>query len=345
MAQRSFIALAVGLGLLIFGSVGVWAFDAARDDLIADGITAGGIDVGGMRASEARAKLERELGGPLNQPVVVKYGKKRFKLGARRARVRADIEGMVQTALSHSRDGNLVSRAARELTGGKVEEEIPLRASYSRSAVKSIVRRVKRTVDQSPRDASVTYSGYGLSRVKARNGRELKSGTLQRSIEGALIAPSASRTIKAHARVVHPDVRTSELEAKYPLVITVDRGSKQLKLYRRLELVQTYAIAVGAAGYDTPAGQYNIQTKEVNPVWHVPNRAWAGSLAGRSIPPGPQNPLKARWMGIYNGAGIHGTADAGSIGSAASHGCIRMTVPDVIALFGKVDVGTPVFIS
>src|SRR5256885_14954490 len=73
-----------------------------------------------------------------------------------------------------------------------------------------------------------------------------------------------------------------------------------------------------------------------DPAWHVPDEAWAGALAGRVIPPGdPQNPLKARWMGFHDGAGIHGTADIGSLGAAASHGCIRMAVPDVVKLYRR----------
>ena len=82
----------------------------------------------------------------------------------------------------------------------------------------------------------------------------------------------------------------------------------------------------------------------MNPSWHVPNSDWAGSLAGTVVPPGPSNPIKARWMGIYDGAGIHGTDATSSIGTAASHGCIRMTVPDVIDLYPRVPIGTPVLI-
>src|SRR5436190_1887665 len=76
-----------------------------------------------------------------------------------------------------------------------------------------------------------------------------------------------------------------------------------------------------------------------------PNAAWAGSLAGQVIPGGaPNNPLKARWLGITDGVGIHGTGEDWSIGSRASHGCIRMHVHDVIALYLRVPVGTPVLI-
>jgi lipoprotein-anchoring transpeptidase ErfK/SrfK len=98
-------------------------------------------------------------------------------------------------------------------------------------------------------------------------------------------------------------------------------------------------------GLETPAGLYHIQDKQVNPSWHVPNSAWAGDLAGKVIPPGPQDPIKARWMGFNGGAGIHGTDVLGSLGSAASHGCVRMAIPDVEALYDQVDVGTPVFVA
>jgi len=110
--------------------------------------------------------------------------------------------------------------------------------------------------------------------------------------------------------------------------------------------VKTYPIAVGQVGLETPAGLYNIQNKGVNVPWSVPNSAWAGSLAGTVVPGGvPENPLKARWMGIFDGAGIHGTDQIGSLGSAASHGCVRMAIPDVIELYDKVQVGSPVYIA
>ena len=59
----------------------------------------------------------------------------------------------------------------------------------------------------------------------------------------------------------------------------------------------------------------------------------------------PENPLKARWLGIFAGAGIHGTDELGSLGTAASHGCVRMAIPDVIELYDQVAVRTPVYIA
>jgi lipoprotein-anchoring transpeptidase ErfK/SrfK len=102
---------------------------------------------------------------------------------------------------------------------------------------------------------------------------------------------------------------------------------------------------VGAAGFDTPSGLFSIREKQVDPPWHAPNRPWAGPYAGTTVPGGaPDNPLKARWLGIASGVGIHGTAEPWSIGSRASHGCIRMRVPDVIDLYPRVPVGAPALI-
>jgi lipoprotein-anchoring transpeptidase ErfK/SrfK len=136
-----------------------------------------------------------------------------------------------------------------------------------------------------------------------------------------------------------------DLRRRYGTYISVDRGSRLVRLFKHLRRVRTYRVAVGAAGYDTPAGMHHVLYKERDPTWHVPNRAWAGSLAGMTIPPGDaRNPLKARFIALGGGVGFHGTADLASIGQAASHGCIRMTVPDVISLYNRTPVGTPVLI-
>jgi lipoprotein-anchoring transpeptidase ErfK/SrfK len=105
-------------------------------------------------------------------------------------------------------------------------------------------------------------------------------------------------------------------------------------------------VAVGKQGLETPAGLYHIQNKGVNVPWNVPNSSWAGSLAGTTVPGGaPDNPLKARWLGVFDGAGIHGTDQVGSLGTAASHGCVRMAIPDVVELYPQVPVQAPMYIG
>ena len=105
----------------------------------------------------------------------------------------------------------------------------------------------------------------------------------------------------------------------------------------------TFGVATGQAIYPTPLGRFEIVTKQENPWWYPPDSPWAAGLS--PVPPGPGNPLGTRWMGLSApGVGIHGTPDAASIGYSASHGCIRMRIPDAETVFAHVSVGTPVFI-
>jgi hypothetical protein len=346
--QKSFIVLAVFLLAMLGGAIGVYAYDASRDDLIADGVTVGGVKVGGMRASEARVAIENQLAEPLRKPVVITHGKRRFKLTAARARLRVAAERMVQEALEKSREGNVVSRTLREFTGDKPEDAtLPARVSYSRRAIDRLVKRVEGELNQPAKDAAVTFSGTSLGTVEGQTGIAVKAAKLRRAVRSELVLPAADRVVEVSTSEVEPEVSREELAAKYPYVLTVNRPSYELRFWKNLRLVKTYRVAVGAVGYDTPSGLYHIQNKAVNPAWTMPNSDWvAPADRGKVIPGGvPENPLKARWMGIYNGAGIHGTDSVSSLGSAASHGCIRMAIPDVVELYDQVPVSTPVYIA
>jgi lipoprotein-anchoring transpeptidase ErfK/SrfK len=233
---------------------------------------------------------------------------------------------------------------ARDLSGGEENADVPARVSYDRRAVRRLVRRVAKGIDREARDATVDFPS--LEKVKEQRGRAVKTAVLRRRLALALTVPGVDRSVKAPVRVIRPKVTQADLAAKYPVLLVADRNNFQLRLYKNLQLVKSYTVAVGAVGFDTPAGLYHIQNKAVDPAWSVPNSDWAGSLAGTVVPGGsPENPLKARWLGIFDGAGIHGTDDTYSLGNAASHGCIRMSIPDVIELYDQVDVGSPIYIA
>jgi lipoprotein-anchoring transpeptidase ErfK/SrfK len=343
MRQRSFIAVAGVVAFLIVGAVAVYAYDSSRDDLIAEGVTVADVDVGGLKTGEARQVVRREVAADLERPIAVRYRKRRFVLSAQGARLRADVDGMVDEALEASREGNILGRVSRDLTGGEEDARVPPRVHYSRSAVARLVDRVERRVNRPALDAKLNFPS--LTRVKERKGVSVKAGVLRGRVEQALRVPGVGREVTAPTRIIQPKVTREQLARRYPHLIVISRPGFQLTHYRNLRRVRAYTIAVGQAGYDTPAGMYRVENKAVNPAWHVPNSSWAGSLAGSVVPPGPDNPIKARWMGIYDGAGIHGTDQVGSIGSAASHGCIRMTIPDVTELYDKVPVKTPVYVA
>jgi lipoprotein-anchoring transpeptidase ErfK/SrfK len=344
MRHRSFILVAVLLLLLVGGAVAAYAYDSARKDRIAEGVTVAGTDVGGMTAAQAQRVLVRDLKEPLEQPIAVVYKGRRFNLSAEDAGVTADIGGMVDEAIAQSREGSIISRVARDLTGGEETAQVSPRVSYSEQAVSKLVRRVKRKLDRPARDAEVNFPS--LEEVKEQPGVRVKAKALKLRIQQALTVPGVDRRVKATVATIQPKVTQAELAEKYPVLLVADRSSFQLRLYKNLQLQKQYTVAVGALGFDTPAGMYHIQNKAVDPAWSVPNSDWAGDQAGTVVPGGvPENPLKERWLGIYDGAGIHGTDQTYSLGTAASHGCIRMAIPDVIELYDQVPVGAPIYIA
>jgi lipoprotein-anchoring transpeptidase ErfK/SrfK len=341
--SRVQIALVVVLLVLLAGAVGAYALDASKDGEIADGVTIGGVDVGGQSTEEAKSLVRADLVDPLQQPVTVKFDGEDYTLTPKDLKVRADVDGMVDEAVDVSREGDIFSRVWRYTTGGDVDSDVEPRVGYSNDALQGFIDGVAAKIDREPQDATVEPTPTSLSPVPEQAGITVRAEDLRDRVESALQSPRA-RVVSAPVDKVQPEVTTDELASHYPSYITIDRGSFTLRLFKSLKLADEYTIAVGQVGYDTSAGLYDIQSKQVNPTWYVPNEAWAGDLAGTTVPPGPDNPLQARWMGFNGGAGIHGTSDVGSLGTAASHGCIRMSVPDVTALYDQVEVGTPVYI-
>jgi murein L,D-transpeptidase YcbB/YkuD len=119
--------------------------------------------------------------------------------------------------------------------------------------------------------------------------------------------------------------------AQPALRIDLNIPALKLVLYENDRVLETYPIAVGQPGYDTPTGTYTITHAEWNPWWYPPrHREWARNE--RDTPPGPNNPMgrvKLFFLPMYF---IHGTPDGQSIGTPASRGCVRMRNSDVIAL-------------
>jgi L,D-transpeptidase ErfK/SrfK len=111
-----------------------------------------------------------------------------------------------------------------------------------------------------------------------------------------------------------------------------------------------FPVAVGRSDWRTPRGEFAVEAKETDPVWDVPisiqqEMARSGKRVVTTVPPGPANPLGARWIGLTaRGVGIHGTNQPSSIYRFATHGCVRLHPDDIAAVFDQVEIGTPVHI-
>jgi lipoprotein-anchoring transpeptidase ErfK/SrfK len=335
-APRILTTLALALAALGIAAPLAAAQAPRPGELIAPGIAAAGVDLSNTTPKVAQDRLDALLGAKLQRDVIVKVAGRTFRLKAADAKLTFDAARTARRALY----------AGRRHAPGSPVQDVGLVLSHARIPVRSFAAKVAAGSRRAPRDATVHITVRHIEAVHSRRGAEVDAAALAGAIDAALAAPRASRVLRPARASIRPKVTVADLPSRYATILTVDRTAFKLRLFKRLKLSKTYPIAIGAAGFDTPSGVFTIANKQVDPAWHVPNSAWAGSLAGTTVPGGaPDNPLKARWLGIYDGVGIHGTSESWSIGSRASHGCIRMHVPDVIDLYPRVPVGSKVLID
>lgn len=345
MGRKTSIGLIVAALIVVLGVGAAYAYDSSQKDKIAEGVHIAGVDVGGLTEDEAAALVRHRLLAPLRHSLKVSFDGENWELPGAKLKIRANVDKAVEEAVADSQDGGFPGRLVRYVTGEEVSEHIKPQVTYSERSVNRFVRRVAEEINREPKNADVQASGDSLEVVAGEYGRKLRDNQLTADLKAAVLNGTAPHTIVAAVHATKPEVTKKEVAAEYPSYLTLDRSTFTLRLWEDLKLAKTYTVAVGMEGLETPEGQYAIEEKEENPTWHVPDSDWAGSLAGTTVPPGPSNPIKARWMAIFEGAGIHGTEETESLGSAASHGCIRMAIPDVEELYDRVEVGTPIYIG
>jgi lipoprotein-anchoring transpeptidase ErfK/SrfK len=323
--KRAGLALLFVLGLGAAGGVSAGVVRTSTtaetttttEAVIADGVTVGGVAVGGLTQEEAATAVTDAFEQAL--PLVV-AGHNLFPT-PKRLHVSAYVSGAVTQAL-----------AAPPGTAVK------LRVKLDRAKATAYVAAVAKRFDRKPLDAQLALRNLRPVVSRERAGRTLRRTQSLGRIFAALVANSRS-TIQLDFKSLAPKVTRKSIGP----VIVIRRGSNRLYLYDGMRLERVFGVATGQSQYPTPLGRWHVVVKWRNPWWYPPNSSWAAG--SKPIPPGPGNPLGTRWMGLSaSGVGIHGTPDDTSIGYSASHGCIRMHIPDAEWLFNHVRIGTTVFI-
>jgi lipoprotein-anchoring transpeptidase ErfK/SrfK len=296
---------------------------APADGLIAPGVTIGGVPVGGLTTSQARAAL----GAAYQTPVTFTLGKHTFTATAQRLGLHVYVNNPVRLAYA-------VGRLPTAPTG-----DIPIVTKVVGTKVDSYLAYLSHTFNREAVDAKVVLKSEQPFVWKDVWGRAINRASAREAIVSTLRDP-ARPAVTVPVKVLKPAVPASKL----PNAIVIDRGKHSLTVYKGKKVVRHFGVAVGQPIYPTPVGAFHIIIKERFPTWYPPtNDAWAAGL--KPVPPGPNNPLGTRWMGIDSpGVGIHGTDAPASIGYSESHGCIRMQVPDAEWVFDHVKVGTRVWI-
>jgi lipoprotein-anchoring transpeptidase ErfK/SrfK len=302
-------------------TLGVAAPDAARKPVvIAPGVTVAGVKVGGMTSEPARDRIRRAFGRPLP----LRYGEKTWRISPRYLGASASVD-------------NAVAQALTSLPRARVD----LKVSPTQARIRRYVRRLNRLFSRDPVSSAVVgVSGGRPAFSEATPGVAVRQDEMTKAI-AYMLRTNRRLPIPLLTKSVPPEVTPEN----YGPVVIIFRESKRLTLFSGPSPIRSFQVATGTAEYPTPVGNFSIATMQRDPWWiPPPDSDWAKDA--KPIPPGPGNPLGTRWMGLTAPlVGIHGTPDAASIGYSASHGCIRMRVPEAEALFNEVDVGTPVLIT
>jgi len=283
---------------------------------VPDGVVVGNVSIGGLTSDAATAAILQRY----SRPVVLKVGRTKVTVSPAALGVKIWADTAVAKALTVEPGTSL-----------------GFRALFSRARVASYVAGLARRMDRDPSSARLLLKNFRPLVTPAQIGLRIDRGATTTLLADAL-AYGARTPIIVPGKTIVP-----QSTAIGP-VIVIRRGSNLLTLYRGDHYVRQFHVATGQAIYPTPLGRFQIVVKWKDPTWYPPVQdAWAKGL--KPVPPGPNNPLGTRWMGISSpGVGIHGTDEPASIGYFQSHGCIRMLVPDAEWLFEHVTIGTPVFI-
>lgn len=290
--------------------------------IIAPGVTIAGIPVQGLTAAQARAQVAAGFAPRLADMVVVARGR-RYRLSPRTSGYTALIDRAVKAALN----------VGRSQPAGPVDIPVTQRVNATRLAQVVRYKTKHRTVPA--KNAVTTVVGTRLVTKRSRAGVEVDVPRSVTLLTKRMLTRTTS-TVTLPTRRLRPAVSVP------PTAILVNRSAFVLTVVhdgRR----RTFPIAVGQPAYPTPFGNFHVTDMQRNPTWYPPDSRWAAGLG--PVAPGAGNPLGTRWMGTSSpGIGMHGTPSPWSIGTRASHGCIRMYIRDAEALYNLISVGTPVYI-
>jgi lipoprotein-anchoring transpeptidase ErfK/SrfK len=344
-AKRRFtgalVVVAVASAIVLMSVAGAayaaYRYDRATADRILPGVTVGGVEVGGLTRAQAIEAVQAVAADRLDATIRVVAGDRSWIVTARELGQVADAEAAVDEAIGATADVGFLARVWHRWRREPVDVDVAL--TFDGGTVSKLVDRIAQQVAVAPVNAQVTFEDDAVTFRHAERGQALGRNLATQRLLAALEA--GGTTVRLPMHVLKPKVP----DAKLGNTIVVDRSVNELSFYDGFDLVRRYPVATAAAGYVTPAGQWTIVNKAENPTWYNPAPDTWGADLPMSIPPGPGNPLGTRALYLdAPGIRIHGTYDVNSIGTDASHGCIRMLMSDVEALYPLVPIGTTVFV-
>ncbi|MBC7229219.1 MAG: L,D-transpeptidase/peptidoglycan binding protein [Actinobacteria bacterium] len=313
--------------------------DVAYAGQVFKGVYVQGINIGGLTREGAIEKLRSELDlGALNRDLTLAFDGYSWPLPLYEIDAYVDLDATVDRALKASREMPFYERWAHRAVFRGLDRSVDLAIHVDWRKLENFLSTLESTINRPPVNAEIKLEGRKLVFQKSQDGWELDADEAREAIVAAL--SSTERVAELRIEVTPPEVSDSQVGK----VITVDKTNHLLTLYNNMEVEKQYPVAVGMPSWPTPSGTYKVVGKEKNPTWVNPGTSWAATMPPY-IPPGPGNPLGTRAIQTSApGVFIHGTYNSWSIGTNASHGCIRMYIKDSEDLYERVPVGIPVLI-
>ena len=284
---------------------------------VPEGVTVSGVPVGGLTEDEVRAAVQAAFDRPLR----FRFRTRTWRISPYGLKASPYVDGAVRRALA-----------------AQPGEALRLGVAIDGAAIRRYVAHLDSVFSRAPLNSRLLLRRLRPYLTPSRPGIDVRQVDMRNAIARALY-----RTDRRPIRLRVDVLAASVTRSSYGPIVVIRRESRRLYLYRNTSFVRRFAIAVGMPAYPTPLGRFQVVTRERHPTWDPPNSPWAAGLG--PVPPGPENPLGTRWIGTSApGIGIHGTPQPWTVGTAASHGCIRMYMREVEWLFERVRIGTPVFI-
>jgi lipoprotein-anchoring transpeptidase ErfK/SrfK len=323
-------------GLVLLVGAAAYGYDRMSETHYFPGTRIGGQLIGSRSVAEAEAILRRRFVVPLHRPVVVVGPALHTEATPWDMGLRVDVESVARHVMAEQRRTPVFERIWRRAAG--IATDAPLRLRFDQHAVRRFADAFVKKVDRMPVDAQLKVTGDSLTIVPDQVGRQISRDEAMEAIERSLARGAKRITLPVH--IIPATIQANS----FSKVIVISTTSNTLTLYDHEKLVKRFDVATGTGGYPTPLGTFKIVDKQEFPTWYNPHDAWSANMP-ETIGPGPDNPLGTRAMALNaDGILIHGTPEDSSIGTNASHGCIRMHISDAEQLFTMVDVGTPVLI-
>lgn len=327
----------LAIGAVTAFTVDLQRFRQALIGTLLPGATIEGVNVGRMNRGEAVAAVEAVLAPTLDRTITIRGNRQTWHTSLRELGATTDTDSVVDEAIRASEQVNWSTLASLRWQARTVPYTGDVVVSEPVEAVERLVEQIADSIDTPARDAKLRYDRTSFSVVPEAEGRQVNQAEARARVLAAL--SGGPDVVDLPVNALRPKVTS----ANFRQVLFLRQSEHRLLYYIDGQLVRSYIVAVGTGGYPTPTGVYRVTAKRPNPVWVNPAPGgWGRDLPAR-IGPGPDNPLGLRALN-WSASGIrfHGTANVNSLGRDASHGCVRLSNPDIVDLYGLVGTGATI---